>query len=57
MKLEDYLIGMMIRKCVVLKFDNKDIIFCWVRSHTGNEKAYSAAKSALELAHAKVGVP
>ena len=43
-----------------LNVDNKDIIFCWVPSHTGirgNEKADSAAKSALELPHAKVGVP
>ena len=38
---------------------NKDIILCWVPSHTGiesNEKADSAAKSAPELPHAKVGV-
>ena len=37
----------------------KDIVFCWVPSHTGikgNEKADSAAKSALDLPHAKVGV-
>ena len=50
---------MVIQKCVFFKFDNKDI-FCWVPSHTGivgNEKADSAAKSALELPHAKVGVP
>ena len=34
-------------------------IFCWVASHTGirgNEKADSAAKSALELPRVKVGV-
>ena len=38
----------------------KDIFFCWVPSHTGikgNEKADSAAKSALDLPRAKVGVP
>ena len=34
-----------------------DIVFCWVPSHTGikgNEKADIAAKSALDLPHAKV---
>ena len=34
--------------------------YCWVPSHTGirgNEKADSAAKSALDLPRAKVGVP
>ena len=44
----------------LLNFDNKDIIFCWVPSHTGiggNDKADSAAKKVLELPHAKVGVP
>ena len=38
----------------------KDIVFCWVPSHTGikgNEKADSAAKSALDLPRTKVGVP
>ena len=36
------------------------IVFCWVPSHNGikgNEKADSAAKSVLDLPHAKVGVP
>ena len=52
MKLEHPLIGMVIRKCVVLNSAKKDIVFCWVPSHTdikGNEKADSAAKSALDL--------
>ena len=40
MKMEHPFIGMAIRKCV-LKFDNKDIVLCWVPSHT----------------HVKVGVP
>ena len=46
------------RRSIVLKQDGKDI--CWVPSHTGikgNEKADSAAKSALDLPRAKVGVP
>ena len=56
---ETSLSGMVIRNCFFLNFDNKDIILCWVSSHTGiggNEEANSAAKSALELPHAKVGV-
>ena len=60
MKLEHPLIGMAIRKCVFLNIAKKDIVFCWVLSHTGikgNEKADSAAKSALDLPRAKVGVP
>ena len=60
MKLEHPLIGMVIRKCLFLNIAKKDIVFCWVPSHTGikgNEKADSAAKSALDLPHAKVGVP
>ena len=60
MKLEHPLIGMVIRKCVFLNITKKDIVFCWVPSHTclkGNEKADSAAKSALDLPCAKVGVP
>ena len=38
----------------------KDIVLCWVPSHTGikgNEKADSAAKSALHFPRAKAGVP
>ena len=41
-------------------FAKKDIILCWVPSHIGsrgNERADSAAKSVLDLPHAKVGVP
>ena len=60
MKLEHPLIGMVIRKCVFLNIANKDIIFCCIPSHVGirgNEKAYSAAKSALNLPRAQVGVP
>ena len=52
MNLEHPLVRMMMRKCVVLKFDNKDIIFYWVPSHTGiggNEKADFATKSALVM--------
>ena len=54
MKLEHPLIGMVIRKRV-FKY-----CFCWIPSPTGikgNEKAYSAAKSALDLPRAKVGLP
>ena len=60
MKLEHPLIGMVIRKCVFLNIAKQDIVFCWVPSHTGikgNEKADSAAKSALDLPRTKVGVP
>ena len=60
MKLEHPLIGMGIRKSVVLNIAQNVIVFCWVPSHTGikgNEKADSAAKSALGLPPAKVGVP
>ena len=41
-KLEHPLIGMVIHKCVLLNFANKDIIFCWVPCHIGirgNKKA------------------
>ena len=59
-KQEHPLIGMVIRKCVFLHFaTKKDIILCWVPSHTGirdNEKADSAATSALDLPRVKVGV-
>ena len=60
MKLEHPLIVMAIRKCFFLNIAKKYIVFCWVPSHTGikgNEKADSAAKSALDLPRAKVGVP
>ena len=62
MKLEHLSIGMpwWYKSGSFLNFDNKDIIFGWVPSHIGikgNEKADSAAKSALDLRHAKVGVP
>ena len=52
MKLEHPLMGMVIRNCVLLNIAKRDIVFCWVPSHTGimgNEKADSAAKSALDL--------
>ena len=60
MKLEHPLIEMVIRKCVFLNIAQKYIVFGWVPSHTGikgNQKADSAAKSALDLPRAKVGVP
>ena len=44
----------------VCLFANKNIILCWVPSHVdirGNEKADSAAMSALDLPHAKISVP
>ena len=53
MKLEHPLI----RKCVFLNIANKDIIFCWVPSHVGISGNEKAAKSALDLPHAQVGVP
>ena len=43
-----------------LNLANKDITLCWIPSHDGirgNEKADSAAKSALYLPRVKVGVP
>ena len=60
MKVEHPLIGMVIRKCVFLNIAKKDIVFCWVSSHTGikgNEKADFAARSALDLPCTKVDVP
>ena len=60
MKMEHPLIGKVIRKCVFLNIAKKYIVFCWVPSHTGikgNKKADSAAKSALDLPRATVGVP
>ena len=54
MKLEHPLIGMVIRKCVFLNNAKKDIVFCWVPSHTG---IMGNEKSALDLPRAKVGVP
>ena len=50
---------MVIRKCVFLNVANKDINLCWIPSHVGikgNEKAFSAARSALDLPHVKVCV-
>ena len=47
-------------KVCLFKYCQKRHCFLWVPSHTGikgNEKADSAAKSAVELPHAKVGVP
>ena len=47
-------------KVCLFKYCQKDIVFCWVPSHTGikgNEKADLAAKSSLDLPRAKVGVP
>ena len=58
-KLAHPLIVMVIQKCVFLSFAHKDIIFCWVLSHIdikGNEKADTAAKSALDLPHVKAGI-
>ena len=46
--------------CLFKFCPKKTIIFCWVPSHIGirgNESADSAARSALDLPHAKVGVP
>ena len=60
MKQEYPLIGMVIRKSDFLNLANKDIIFCWVPSHIGirgNEREDFAAKSALDLSRAKVGIP
>ena len=45
---------------MILNSAKKDIVFCWVLSHTGiksNEKADFATKSALDLPCTKVGVP
>ena len=47
-------------KVSLFKYGQKRHCFCWVPSHTGikgNEKADSAAKSALDMSRAKVGVP
>ena len=47
-------------KVCLLNIANKNIILCWVPSHVGikgNEKTHSAAKSALDLPRAKIGVP
>ena len=60
MKLEHPLIGMVIRKCVFFNIAKKEKQMCWVPNHTGikgNEKADLAAKSALDLPRAKIGVP
>ena len=59
MRLEHPLIGMVIRKCIVLRFDNKDIICVGYLAILVLEvtKRQTAAKSALDLPHAKVGVP
>ena len=43
-----------------LNVANKDITLCWLPSHVGirgNEKANSAATSALDLPRVKIGVP
>ena len=56
-KREHPLIGMVIRKCVFLNIAKKRHCFFGVPSHTGNEKADLASKSALDLPCAKVGVP
>jgi len=59
MKLEHPLVGMVIRKCVFLS-SKKKIVFCWVPSHVGirgNEKADLAAKAALNLPRANMGIP
>ena len=53
------MIAIVIGKFAFLNCANKDI-FGWVPSHVGirgNKRAKSAAKSVLELPHAKVGVP
>ena len=47
-------------ECVFLNVAKKHIICCWVSCHIcirGNERADSAARSALDLPHAKVGRP
>ena len=47
-------------KVCLFKYCQKIHYFCWVTSHTGikgNEKADSAAKSALDLPRTKVYVP